>query len=122
MFYSSAVDLIKLKELWVRLVVTKFICIVKLNGRLAIIGYGLKIGKEGKKMPGVKKLHQDSQNNKKAPFIMGHSIQVASLLVQGLRGYVAVPLTGEIHEGFRFDSKKKLTLLDQMFEKNHFIS
>lgn len=115
-FSSSAVDLIKLKELWVRLVITKFIGIVKLNGKLAIIGDGLKIGKEGKKMPGVKKLHQDSQNNKKAPFIMGHSIQVVSLLVQGLCGYLAVPLVAEIHEGFKFNSKKNMTLLDKMFD------
>lgn len=115
-FSSSAIDLIKLRELWIRLVIAKFIGIVKLNGKLAIIGDGLKIGKEGKKMPGVKKLHQDSQNNKKAPFIMGHSIQVVSLLIQGLCGYFAVPLTGEIHEGFRFNSKKNLTLLDKMFD------
>ena len=66
-------------------------------------------------MPGAKKLHQDSQNNSKASFIMGHSIQAVSLLVQGLCGYFAVPLAGEIHEGFQFNSKKKLTLLDKMF-------
>lgn len=115
MFYSSAIDLKKLRELWIELVINKFIGIIRINGKLAIIGDGLKIGKEGKKMPGVKKLHQDSQNNNKSPFIMGHSIQVVSLLVQGLCGYFSVPLAGEIHEGFRFNSKEKLTLLDKMF-------
>ena len=36
---------------------------------------GLKRPKEGKKMPGVKSLHQESRCNAKASFIMGHSLQ-----------------------------------------------
>lgn len=51
--------------------------IVKRNSKLTINGDRLKISKKGKKMPGVKKLHQNSQNNKKATFIMEHSIQYA---------------------------------------------
>ena len=47
---------------------------------------GLKVAKEGKKMPGVKKLHQASENNSKAPYIMGHSIQALALLVGAVGG------------------------------------
>lgn len=115
-FYSSAVDLDKLKKLWIKLILTKFTSVVRVNGRLLIIGDGIKVAKEGKKMPGVKMLHQDSENNSKASFIMGHSAQVVSLLVKGLCGYISVPLTAEIHEGFNFNTKKKLTLLDKMFD------
>lgn len=115
-FYSNAVDLNKLKKLWVRLILTKFTSILRINGRLLIIGDGIKVAKEGKKMPGVKMLHQDSENNSKASFIMGHSAQVVSLLVRGLCGFISVPLTAEIHEGFNFNTKKKLTLLDKMFD------
>ena len=54
------------------------------NLEVLIAGDGIKIGKEGKKMPGVKWLHQSSESNSKAEHIMGHSIQVLALLVQGL--------------------------------------
>ena len=34
-------------------------------------------------MPAVKSLHQESENNSKTSFIMGHSFQVLGLLVHG---------------------------------------
>jgi len=115
-FRSTAIDFEKIMRLWVKLVVLKFNTAVRLNGKLIILGDGIKIAKEGKKMPGVKLLHQDSQNNSKSSYIMGHSIQVASFLVKGLSGFISVPLGGEIHEGFEFNSKNKLTLLDKMIK------
>lgn len=115
-FYSSALDLTKLRQCWYQLVFSKFSNIIRVNGRFILIGDGIKIGKEGKKMPGVKSLHQDSESNSKAEFIMGHSIQAVALLVQGLTSFFAVPLTAEIHEGFKFNTRDKRTLLDKMFE------
>jgi hypothetical protein len=72
-----------------------------------IAGDGIKIGKEAKKMPGVKWLHQSSESNSKAEHITGHSIQVAALLLQGLNTYFAVPLEGQIHEGLRLNDEEK---------------
>ena len=115
-FTSSAVDLEKLQRLWTSVVFKCFSGIVRINGRCVIAGDGIKIGKEGKKMPGVKWLHQSSESNSKAEHITGHSIQVAALLVQGLSTYFAVPLVGQIHEGLRLDSDDKRTLLDKLFE------
>jgi hypothetical protein len=115
-FTSSAVDLEKLQRLWVSVVFKCFSGIVRINGRCVIAGDGIKIGKEGKKMPGVKWLYQSSESNSKAEHITGHSIQVAALLVQGLSTYFAVPLAGQIHEGLRLDSQDKRTLLDKLFE------
>lgn len=55
---------------------------------------GIKAPKEGKRMPAVKHLHQHSASNAKPEFIMGHSLQALSLLVQAPGGQVAaVPLT-----------------------------
>jgi hypothetical protein len=116
LFYSSALDLAKLRQCWYQLVFSKFSSIIKINGRYILVGDGIKIGKEGKKMPGVKSLHQDSESNSKAEFIMGHSIQAVALLVQGLTSFFAVPLTAEIHEGFKVNCQDKRTLLDKMFE------
>ena len=87
-----------------------------MNGRGVIVGDGIKIGKEGKKMPGVKLLHQDSQSNSKAEYIMGHSLQVIAVLAQGLSTYFAIPLVGQIHEGIKLSCGDNRTLLDKMLE------
>ena len=115
-FTSSAVDLEQLQTLWTSVVFKWFSGIVRINGRCVIAGDGIKIGKEGKKMPAVKWLHQSSESNKKAKYITGHSIQVVALLVQGLSTYFAVPLAGRIHEGLRLDKEDNRTLLDKLFE------
>lgn len=115
-FNSESINLEKLQALWVQLIFSRFIGIIKINGRCLIVGDGIKIGKEGKKMPGVKWLHQDSESNSKAANIMGHSIQIIAILVQGLSTSFAVPLTSQIHEGIRFSYRDGRTLLDKMFE------
>lgn len=115
-FVSTAVNIEKLQQLWVEVVFKCFSGIVQINERCVIAGDGIKIGKEGKKMPGVKWLHQSSESNSKAEHIMGHSIQVLALLVQGLGTYFAVPLAGQIHEGVRFHYKDCRTLMDKILE------
>jgi DDE superfamily endonuclease len=115
-FNSSAVNLPVLQQLWIQLVLNQFNGIVRINGRIIIVGDGIKIGKEGKKMPGVKLLHQDSASNSKAEYIMGHSLQVLAILTKGLNTYFAVPLIGQIHEGIRLYCGKHRTLLDKMSE------
>jgi hypothetical protein len=115
-FNSTAVNLEVLQSNWINLVLNKFDGLVKINGRYLIIGDGIKYGKEGKKMPGVKWLHQESESNSKAEFIMGHSIQAVSILGMGLSTYFAIALLGKIHEGIRLTYKDSRTLLDKMFE------
>ena len=44
----------------------------EIDGRLILAGDGIKISKEAEKMPGVKRLHQESDNSGKAPYIYGH--------------------------------------------------
>jgi hypothetical protein len=65
-------------------------------------------------MPGVKKLHQESESNTKPEYIMGHSTQAIAILVGALRTVFAVPLVGRIHEGLVFSNRTKLTQLDKM--------
>lgn len=116
LFSSSSLNLIKLQHLWIRLIKSQFTGLLVVNGRHVIVGDGIKYGKEGKKMPAVKSLHQDSQSNSKASKIMGHSLQVVALLGKGLHGYFAMPLTGRIHEGIRLHYTENKTLLDKMFD------
>jgi len=115
-FNSTAVNIFSLRTLWINLVFNQFVGLTRINGRYLLVGDGIKIGKEGKKMPGVKYLHQESESNSKAEYIMGHSIQVVCILAKGLSTYFSIPLVGMIHEGIRFTYKDSRTLLDKMFE------
>jgi hypothetical protein len=114
LFHSPALHLQKLTALWVRLALRLF-CPVIFGDYILLIADGLKVPKEGKKMPAVKKLHQESQNNSKATFIMGHSFQALGLLVRGAVGqFFCVPLVSRIHEGLVWSNRDKRTLLDKL--------
>lgn len=64
-FRSSAWNLEKLTMQWIKLV-TESVEIQKVDGLNIPIADGVKQSKEGRKMPGVKKLHQESENSSKA--------------------------------------------------------
>ena len=112
-FHSDAVDLGKLHILWAKLALRIFKC--QLIGPYTVLLLdGLKVPKEGKKMPGVKSLHQGSQNNSKAEYIMGHSLQCLSILVTGsAQSFAAVPLIAQIHEGLIWSNRDGKTLMDK---------
>lgn len=114
-FHSNALALPRLLELWVKLAMRLFNPIT-VNGYVVFAADGLKVPKEGKKMPAVKSLHQESGNNSKAEFIMGHSFQAVSLLANSLSGQVfAVPLVSRICEGLVWRRlKTPRTLLDKL--------
>jgi hypothetical protein len=113
-FHSPALNLAELTRRWVNAVITMFPGVLTNNGRLLIVGDGLKIPKSGRKMPGVKLLHQESDSNTKPEYIMGHSCQVVAILVGTLHSVFAVPLASRIHEGLVFSNRATMTLLDKM--------
>jgi hypothetical protein len=51
-----------------------------IDNRLLLAGDGIKICKEAEKMPAVKRLHQESDNSGKAPYIYGHHWGVIGIL------------------------------------------
>lgn len=51
-----------------------------IDGRFILAGDGIKICKEAEKMPAVKRLHQESDNSGKAPYIYGHHWGVIGIL------------------------------------------
>ncbi len=113
-FHSRGINLDRMTALWTQAVLRVFSRVVEVNGRLVLVGDGIKIGKQGKKMPAVKVLHQSSESNTKPSFIMGHSFQAVSILVEAAFGVVAVPLAMRIHEGIITTNRDKRTLLDKM--------
>jgi hypothetical protein len=71
-FHGTGLKLDQLSLVWTRTVLKIFPNVPR-----------VKIPKEGKKMPAVKGLHQDSESNSKPSFIMGHSFQTVGILVSG---------------------------------------
>jgi len=112
--HSSAVRIDKLSALWTQAVSRLFPNPLRINGRRVLVGDGIKIPKRGKKMPGVKLLHQQSESGNKAEYIMGHSLQAVSVLVQAANSVLAVPLAIRIHEGLVWSNRDRRTLLDKM--------
>jgi len=98
-FHSTAVKADALVALWTRVVLKIFPAAIRVNGRLVLVGDGIKAAKRGKKMPAVKLLHQQSDSNSKPQYIMGHSLQALSILMPAGDSVFAVPLAMRIHEG-----------------------
>lgn len=114
LFHSTSLDLDVLTSIWVRLCLILFRPF-EVDSRLVCLADGIKAPKEGRRMPGVKLLHQQSASNTKPEYIMGHSLQAISLLVHSGGGQVAaVPLTSRIHEGLVFSNRDARTLLDKL--------
>jgi len=113
-FHSTGVLLDELSALWAQVVLRLFPDPLRVNGRLVLVGDGIKVPKSGRKMPAVKRLHQESESNTKPEYIMGHSLQAVSVLVQAAESVFAVPLAIRIHEGLVWSNRDTRTLLDKM--------
>lgn len=116
-FHSRAVDLDGLTRRWTALVLKVLHpLLLTVNGRIVLLADGIKAPKTGRKMPGVKKLHQESQNNTKPEYIFGHSCQAIALVVKAAQSFFALPLACRIHEGLVFSNRDRRTLLDKLVE------
>jgi hypothetical protein len=114
-FHSSALPVEALAAAWLK-AVRLLLCRrwVRCQGRPVVLVDGLKRPKEGRKMPGVKCLHQESDCNAKAPFIMGHSCQAVALLAQAAGACLAIPIAARIHEGLVWSNRDRRSLLDKL--------
>lgn len=116
-FHSKAVKLPKLTQLWTASVLKMMNSrLLKINGRIIVLADGIKVPKTGRKMPSVKKLRQESQNNTKPEFIFGHSCQAIAIVVTAASSFFALPLASRIHEGVVFSNRNRRTLLDKLTE------
>ena len=113
-FHSPALDLDKLSRAWCALLFRFNSGILRVNRKPVLVGDGIKAAKAGRKMPGVKKLHQESDSNTKPEYIFGHSCQAVAVLTQALSSVFALPLACRIHEGTVFSNRDHRTLLDKM--------
>jgi DDE superfamily endonuclease len=114
LFHSRALDLEALTACWMRLCLRLFQP-VAVGERLVCLADGVKVPKEGRKMPAVKLLHQQSASNPKPEYITGHSFQAVSLLVESrLAMSPPCPWGSRIHEGLDWSNRHERTLLDKL--------
>lgn len=113
LFKSSAWSVKSFTESWISWVMRVF-GQYKVNGRHVLIADGIKAPREGRKMPAVKSLHQESASNTKPTYIMGHSFQQIGLLTKHGDATWSVPLAARIHEGLKFTNRDKRTLHNKL--------
>ncbi len=78
-FRASSWQLTRIQQKWQEIVLSQ-VPMITINGRYLIAGDGIKISKEADKMPGVKRLHQESDNSGKAPYVYGHHFGALGIL------------------------------------------
>jgi hypothetical protein len=87
----------------------------RLNGQRVYVGDGIKVAKEGRKMPGVKGLHQESEDVNKAEWIRGHYFSALSMLCGAGSALFAVPVVLKLHDGIKDDPEEPSpTLVEKM--------
>jgi hypothetical protein len=79
-FHSTAFRVDELCLQWSRWLQGHPQC-VRLRGQRVYVGDGIKVSKEGRRMPGVKQLHQESANVGKPEWIRGHYFSALGLLL-----------------------------------------
>ena len=114
-YHTPALNLEKLTQAW-KTIMLQCPSLLKINGRILLVGDGLKVPKEGKKMPAVKKLYQESESNTKPQYIFGHYCQAVTILAGTLNSVFAIPLASRIHDGVVFSNRDTTTSLDKMIQ------
>lgn len=113
-FHSSAFRVEQLCYQWSQWL-ERHPMIYQLNGQRVYIGDGIKVGKEGLKMPGVKGLHQESEDVSKPEWLRGHYFSAFGLLLGEAKALFAVPIIVQMHDGIEsVEANDDGTLVDKM--------
>src|SRR6266436_8771999 len=99
LFRSSAWSLTELLSCWWSLVLSQQQTVM-VEGHAVLIGDHTMTAKDGRRMPGVVTLHQDSETQSKPTYFRGHHWGVVGLLVGSLAHAFCLPLEARLHQGF----------------------
>lgn len=99
-FHSSAWSLEAISTKWFQ-VVNQFASLYYEGDAVVLIGDGVKQAKEARKMPGVKKLHQESENCSKAEYIFGHMFGGIGVLSGNTEKFFCIPLLITLQDGIK---------------------
>ena len=96
--HASSWSLSEVMMTWITLCQEKF-PLVSLNGRLLIVGDGIKVPKESQCQPGLKYLHSPSQNQSKPQRFSGHHFGCIAFVAEKFDKFKPVLQAAQIHEG-----------------------
>jgi hypothetical protein len=99
-FRASAWSLESLRLTWFR-VVSRTAPLLRVRGNVVLVGDGMKQAKEGCRMPGVKKLHQESENSSKGEYIFGHLFGAIGILAGTPQKWFCLPLFMNLQDGVK---------------------
>ena len=99
-FHTSSWNLESISTKWFKLV-KKFAPLYYEGDCVVLIVDGVKQAKEARKMPGVKKLHQESENCSKAEFIFGHMFGGIGVLSGTTAKLFCIPLIITLQDGVK---------------------
>lgn len=97
-FRSSAWSTSSMRQKWLQ-VVRQHAPLLVVQDRVVLVGDGMKQAKEGRRMPGVKKLHQESENVAKGEYIFGHLFGAIGILAGDSRKRFCLPLFMNLQDG-----------------------
>ena len=104
-FHSSAWTARGLLEQWWRLLANEKNTYL-VGERVVLLGDHTKNVKDGRRIPGVSTLHQDSETASKPSFFRGHHWGCLSMLMRrGAKKFSAMPLWAEIHNDCTSESR-----------------
>lgn len=99
-FRSTAYCLKDVRSIWYRNVL-RFAPLTKCKERVLLIGDGVKQSKEGRRMPAVKKLVQESETCSKPEYIHGHLFGALGVIAANKFKKFCIPLKVNIQDGLK---------------------
>lgn len=99
-FRASSWSLEGIRQCWFQ-TVSRFLPLCQEDGFHILVGDGVKQSKEGRRIPGVKKLCQESENSAKPQFIHGHMFGGLGILAGSIHSLTCIPLSIRLHDGLQ---------------------
>jgi hypothetical protein len=97
-FRANSWELNIIRDRWIRVVWNSGL-VYRINGTPLLIGDGVKQSKEGRKMPCVKKLAQESENSGKPQYIHGHMFGAIGILIGTPLKWFCTLISLRLHDG-----------------------
>lgn len=112
-FHCSGFSVSALCQTWLQ-ILKQHAQPITIDGKPLYVVDAIKIPKAGRKMPGVRILHQESDDNIKPEYIMGHFWGAIGMLVDAGIHAVSIPLRLQIQDGLKRSPTEAATLIDKM--------
>ncbi len=114
-FHSSGFSIEGLCQAWSKWL-SGYEEVHRLKGHRVYVGDGIKVAKEGRKMPGVKGLHQESDDVSKPEWIRGHYFSALGVLLGAKTPLFASPIVLKLHDGIEptDSATASLSVVDKM--------